>query len=124
MWMGNIYSAYNLIVDSELELPELRLLDPVGISSPPDVRVYFGGAPSEELQGTKQLGPFLRASKSSLWLDVPEVARFLIKNGNDICIEPASASEEDSVRLSSWIRFRGINVPTRFFSSPWQRHTY
>lgn len=98
--MGAIYSAYNLVIESELELPELRPIDAaVGLSRPPDVRVHLGRARKEELADAKQLGPFLRVNMSSLWLEVPEVGRFLVRNGNEICIDLAPASEAESVRL-------------------------
>jgi hypothetical protein len=66
---------------------------------PPDVTIRLGGVDQNGLPGGKQLGPFLWVTEESLWLQVPEVARFLVSNGNRITIDPAPGIDEDSLRV-------------------------
>lgn len=91
------HTAYQLKIRSEIALPEL--LSPQGIITEPDVSIRFAAVPQDGLQDGKQLGPFLWASPSSLWLRVPHVAHFLVRNGNEILIDPAPGIDEDSLRV-------------------------
>ena len=93
-----MYSAYHLTIQSEIALPELIELDN-SANHAVDVIVKFAKIPSHGLTDGKQLGPFLWVSPSSLWLDVPDVARFLIENGRDISIDPVPGIDEESLRV-------------------------
>lgn len=91
-------SAYGLRIASALELPELPLAEAGDV--PADVRIRFGVVAADGLPGEgRQLGPFLWAGPRTFWLEVPQVARYLIRNGNDICIDPAPGSDPDSLRV-------------------------
>ena len=91
------FTAYNLSIESELALPELPLCtQSVGA---PDVTVRFAKVPPEGLPEGKKLGPFLWVTPDQLWLQVPRVARFWIKAGNSIDIDPEPGIDEDSLRV-------------------------
>ena len=94
----HFYTSYNLIIGSELPLPELTPLDdkPGGT---PDISIHLSGINNNGLADGEQLGPFLWVNPSSLWLQVPHVARFLVTGGNTIMIDPESGIDEDSLRV-------------------------
>lgn len=94
------YLCYGLTIDSELDLPEL-LMPTAGLAAgaPSDVTIKFGEVAREGLPNGKQLGPFLWVTDQSLWLQAPNVARFLISDGNQIIIDPVDGIDEDSIRV-------------------------
>ena len=89
-------SAYGLLIQSELDLPEL---EPVFADRPADLHIHLAQVPEDGLGYGKQLGPYLWASSQELWLQVPRVARFLIRQGREILIDPAPGVDEDSIRV-------------------------
>jgi hypothetical protein len=91
------YLAYGLSIDSELSLPEL--LAATETASPADVFIRFGAIDAVKRQSAKQLGPYLWANPTGLWLEVPGVAHFQVENGCDIRIAPSPGVDEDSVRV-------------------------
>lgn len=92
------YTAYNLSINSDIDLPELFPVHTSG-SETVDVKIHFGPVTPGGLADGQQLGPFLWAAPESLWLQVPQVARFLVSNGNDIRIDPEPGIDEDSIRV-------------------------
>ncbi len=92
------YTAYNLSIDSEIDLPELFPMHTSNAESA-DVKIHFGSIAPEGLADGQQLGPFLWATPKSLWLQVPQIARFLVGNGNAIRIDPEPGIDEDSIRV-------------------------
>lgn len=92
-----LYSAYHLRIDSELPLPELPLLP--ASDGPAEVRVRIAAAPETGPEGAQQLGPYLWAGPREFLLQVPDVARYWIRDGRDIVIDPAPGADEDSLRV-------------------------
>lgn len=91
------YQYYGLVVSSDLLLPELRLLtlaEPLAA----DVNIRQAVVASEGLADGSILGPYLQGGDRSLWLSIPEVARFLVRNGTEILYEPFAGSDADSIR--------------------------
>ncbi len=93
------YTSYGLNIRSELELPELLKLSAPPDDAETDVRIRIGDAGAAELRDGQQLGPFLWASPEALSLEVPQVARFVVREGREIVIQPAPGIDEDSVRV-------------------------
>lgn len=95
-----LYACYGLIIDSQLPLPELLapVRDPKRYTVP-DVTIEIGEVSGDGLAHGKQLGPFLWVADQSLWLNVPEVARFHVSGGNRITIDPEPGIDEDSIRV-------------------------
>lgn len=91
------YTAYNMNIDSELALPELLPL--ISESCPPDVTIQLASVASGGLPNGQQLGPFLWVDRESLWLQVPNIARFHVQGGNKILIDPEPGIDEDSIRV-------------------------
>lgn len=91
------YYAFALTISSELAFPEL-LPSTQALSA--DLTILFGEVSAQGLKtGNQSNGLFYQASASELWLHVPNVARFLIRHGNQIIIEPCAGVDEDSIRV-------------------------
>jgi len=93
------YTCYGLNIESELELPELLEAAFLLTADLPDVTIRLGPVAAGGLRQGKQLGPYLWVTDQSLWLQVPEVARFLISDGTSITIDPEPGIDEDSLRV-------------------------
>ena len=93
------YTCYGRTIGSALALPELPRDSTTPVDSAPDVTIDFGAIDPAGLPDGKQLGPFLWVSDDALWLQVPEVGRFLICDGKRITIDPAPGIDEDSLRV-------------------------
>lgn len=91
------FSAYNLSIHSDLDLPELPRCAQTGLAA--DVTIRLGKVPPDGLPEGKQLGPFLWVTPDQLWLQIPHVARFWVRGGHCIDIEPEPGIDEDSVRV-------------------------
>ncbi|MCH9755761.1 MAG: hypothetical protein K0U37_01040 [Gammaproteobacteria bacterium] len=93
------YHAFQLIIQSELVIPELLSLpDNLG-NRPAHVVIEFGEVSETGLSRVVAGGAFYQSNETELWLNVPKVARYLISNGNHITIDPDEASDEDSIRV-------------------------
>jgi hypothetical protein len=92
-------AAYGLVFESEIRLPELIAIPRPHAGQPPDVHIRIGCARPDTTQPGTQIGPFLWTSTRELSLQVPNIARFLVRDGREIWIEPEDASDEDSVRV-------------------------
>lgn len=91
------YTSYGLSISSTIALPELQTLDRKPEQA--DVEIRIGQVGEGGLDNGKQLGPFLWASPDALSLEVPNVARFLVREGREIVVEPVPGIDEDSVRV-------------------------
>lgn len=89
------YKVYQLAVQSALPLPELQPLSPCAA---PDVCIVCGPLPPVP-EAAEQLGPFLWRNGNAVTLQVPGVARFAIRDGNEIVVAPEPEADADSVRL-------------------------
>lgn len=93
---SNLYQLYGLTLESELDLPEV-LAAPQRAA--PSARVRIGSVPADGLSIGRRVGPFVWAAPGMLWLEVPEVARFLVTAGEEIVVDPSEGVDEDSVRV-------------------------
>jgi len=92
------YRAFNLNLQSQLKLPEL-LSFPNELVMLPDICIQFGSVSASGLEHPLFKGVGFETNTESLWLHVPDVARYLISNGNLITIDPCDQSDEDSIRV-------------------------
>jgi hypothetical protein len=92
------YQAFQLPVLSELKFPEL-----LSTSKPPcidsAVTIKWGKVDAEGLPSATACGLYYQAKEAELWLNIPNVARFLIKNGSEIIIHPTETIDETSLRV-------------------------
>ncbi|WP_294356849.1 hypothetical protein [uncultured Sphingomonas sp.] len=89
------YRAFGLGWQSELSLPELRDADAGNASAEGDVIVEIGRAPAPDI-ATVVTG--VRAAPDTFWMEVPEVARYLVIGGTRIVVEPIGDAAEGDVR--------------------------
>lgn len=93
--MAYHYQLYQFGISSELRLPELH----PSADIEPEVRIRYAVICLPLQDEARQLGPYLWASATAFYLRVPEVADFLIQNGNEIIIAPHPGIDEDSLRV-------------------------
>lgn len=93
------YTAYNLVIVSELLLPELSSFNGSIEKEMQCLSVEFGHARRDSVKQAVVQGLFYHIQPNACWLSVPGVASFLIKKGHQIIIEPCSGADEDSLRL-------------------------
>lgn len=88
----NSYSAYGLNIASGLACPELR---PGG--GTPDVVIRFDSVP-EALPEARGGGVCYQATARQFLLTVPGVAKYLVSDGREICVERMANASNDDVR--------------------------
>ena len=81
-----LYHAFQLNIQSAIKLPEL-LTCTKNINITPDVMIEFGTVSQTGLSEAVTQGAFYQSNSDELWLDVPNVARYLITHGNRIIID-------------------------------------
>ena len=96
--MMKYYKVFGLCFGSEILLPQLPvcqkpLLDQV------DAFIRLGPVSKEGLLKPHAKGKFCQIKPKALWLQVPGVARFLIKDGKKIIVEPFEACDQKSLEL-------------------------
>lgn len=94
MSFSEIYYGCGIAFESDLELPGI----PVSAVRLPQVHVRLGSIPSsDEIQLTAE--NWYHAVPGRLQFLVPDVGRFLVSNGTDILVDPATCASESDVRL-------------------------
>ena len=92
-----LYRAYQLLIASDLELPELAAADASDATI--DVQIGLGDVGHGADAGRRQIGPYAWCARDELWLDVPNIARFLVQQGARITVQIQPGADQDSVRL-------------------------
>jgi len=87
------YRAFGLTISSEIECHEL--LPGTGTA---DIRVWYGSVPFH-LDNPVAQGVLYQAAPQQFLLNLAGVARYLVRNGNEIIVDPAVESDGDSIRL-------------------------
>ncbi len=90
------YTISGLRLRSEIELPELVPADETAAQA--EVRVVRAETP-EALENPINSGVLYQAAPSQFLLKMPNIARYLVRKGNEIIVEPAPGSLAEEVRL-------------------------
>lgn len=80
------YQCYGLRISSELALPELGMEVPQ-LGGQADLSITLSPVPADGMPGAHHRDPFLQVADQTLWLNVPDVARFLIHQGREIRVD-------------------------------------
>lgn len=96
--MNRRFSAFGLTIDSDIPLPELPLANEAQPAAP-EVTIRFATGLSDDIAGTKVFAPFLRMGPGKVWLRVPDIALFVIRDGREVLVEPVAGADEASTRL-------------------------
>jgi len=89
------YHCFGLNINSQFKCPELFSDE---FSGEADVKIRFSQVP-EKLNAPKSYGVCYQAKPGEFLLLVNEVARYLVRDGNEILIDPAPDADHDSIRL-------------------------
>lgn len=93
------YRVFDLTIQSELPFREL-LPHSNTEQDASQIRIAFSTvSPHGLLESPSLKTAFYQPTSTEFWLHVPQVARFLITNGDQIHIDPMPESDEDSIRL-------------------------
>lgn len=89
------YQAYGLHILSEVPCPELHAED--GLAFPPDVTIRLEPPVAEVSLSIGE--DYFQVSPGLFHLTIPKVARYTVKDGNSISIQPQAGTPIDQVRL-------------------------
>ena len=89
------YFVFGLHIHSELELPEL-ISD--NSDMPADVKITIGDTP-DSLPNAQNQGVTFQIADNELLLGLKGIARYHVKDGNQISISPKENSDEKDIRL-------------------------
>ena len=67
----------------------------------------------EHLPGATRIGPYTEAAPGALLFEVPGVARFLIRDGNLVEVQPAAGADRDAIAIMIHSSARGTLVHQR-----------
>jgi hypothetical protein len=93
-----LYWAYQLLIVSDLDIPELLVAHDEQAERPA-VRIRLGEVGRATDNNRRQIGPHAWAAADELWLAVPEIGRFLIQQGKRITVQADPSAHADAVRL-------------------------
>ncbi|MBW4509598.1 MAG: serine kinase [Scytonematopsis contorta HA4267-MV1] len=88
------YSAYGLRINSVLHLPELL----VSNHAEADVVIRYGKLEQSPLKDKSIIHSY-QLTNDGMYLFLREVGTFLVRNGNEIIIEPEPNTDESKIRL-------------------------
>ena len=86
--MEYFYRTYGLIIESEIELPELQSVE----AQSSDVRIRMGPVP-EKLPGSRSFREWAEYTSTQCILEISKVGRYLIDGGETITVQPCRANE-------------------------------
>ena len=89
------YQLYQFGISSQIALPELAPAQ----DQTSEVSIVYGPVLNTITPAARQLGPFLWATEQEFWLQVPGVAAFLVRNGQEIIVETEAGIDDASVRV-------------------------
>lgn len=89
------YQAFNLCFESDVTLPRLKQIQAAKV----DVSIRLGKVSKSGLANPNEAGPNLHLAHQTLWFNVPNIARFLVKDGNSVIVEPYPKADFQSVKL-------------------------
>lgn len=93
---GMASTIYNLTVDSDLDLPELRRVDGEHIA---DLVIRQGPVAQPNPADGGSLAAYIAGGPGRLWLNIPSAVRLAITDGHHITYERYPGAEDDELRL-------------------------
>lgn len=95
--MTHYYFAYALNIQASFEFPELTPVNPP--NAPCDVFIQWGNVSPNGLSHATKKGLSFQVNEREFWLSVANVARFLVRDGREIFVDPINNCDEDSIRV-------------------------
>lgn len=90
------YQLFGLRIASDIPLPGLL---PCSDSAPIDVEIRRAPVPVDGSTVGPTVGPFSHAAENALWLNIPGVGRYLVRDGREVMYQPEDDADEDSIRV-------------------------
>ncbi len=90
---SHAYTAFGLILDSELKLPEL-----FSAEGQADIKIVWGNVP-DRLEVPLDQSPWWEITANEYLLRVSGVASYYVKNGEEIIIEPCMNAKAQDIRV-------------------------
>lgn len=101
------YRTYGLVVESEIECPNLPPDD-----GEPQVRVRYGSVPEKVRNPLHAFGCY-ESSETEFLLSLNTLGRFWVSRGQEIRIEPESGADEDQIRAHAFGSIFGVALAQR-----------
>lgn len=89
------YTAFGLTFDSDIELHPLLTSDEENA----DVKIELSQVSKAGLDNPITVKPYCQIASNELWLQIPDIARFYVTNGNKVVVQPEANADMQSVRL-------------------------
>ena len=90
------YSAFGLNIDSELELFQLAS----GTSSDvADIKILSGSVPDNGIDKDNPQHAHCQVHNGDLWLNIDNIVRFMVSNGNTITVDVQANVDQQTVKL-------------------------
>lgn len=90
-----LYRMYGLTAESHWSLPECL---PVAQGAEPDIHIIKGLVPAAGIDAASE-DAWEQSIEGEFWLNVEAVARYWIRNGREIIIEPYPEADDESIRV-------------------------
>jgi len=90
------YSAYGIIFQSGIELPELAPINPKNLIA--DVHISLGKVP-EKILNPEIEAVWYQMNAKQLLLKIESLGKYLVEDGNKIVIEPEPGIQESAIRI-------------------------
>jgi len=90
------FSVYGLVIESEIELSPLR---PIETQSATDITIVRGRVSENGITDPVFTRVLAQANDQNVWIHVPNIARFLIKNGNHITVDSIELEDIQTICL-------------------------
>ena len=91
------YTAYDLFIKSEIAFPELGAQSHIDTDLKDQVNIMLGHVP-DEIPDVILHGLYYQIKPNVLRLQIPNVAKFIVRNGEKIVIEPIGNMDIKSIR--------------------------
>ncbi|WP_370235743.1 hypothetical protein [Brevundimonas sp.] len=90
------YQLFGLRFVSDIPLPDLPTCP---ADAAVDVEIRRESVPADGSTVGPKVGPFSHAAENTLWLNIPGVARYLVRDGSELIYQPEDGADEDSTRV-------------------------
>lgn len=94
---SGLYRVFGLDVQAEIALPELAAApDAAALDRTTDVTIRIGDAPRPP--GAVAIAEGVAADAGRFWMDVPDVARIVVRSGREIVVDPVPGADALVIR--------------------------